>query len=148
MHNSAYMNMTHLVDTFKALSDESRMRILNILIKAGSELCVCEIADSLIESHYNISRHLKELRNAGLISERKQGRWVHYQVDPSGELFKRLLLNTLSSMPRELFKEDEKRLKLRMSLRKGGACVIGPSEKLREKLLALTERKYGVQKAH
>lgn len=125
------MNTTkldELVKIFKAFSDKNRLRIANILIKAGCELCVCEIADSLMESQYNVSRHLKELKNAGLISERKDGRWVNYRIIETDEPLRALLIKALNCIPGKLFEEDEKRLKVRLSMRRDGVCVVGSTK--------------------
>lgn len=74
---------------FKALSDETRIRILS-LMKNG-EVCVCDIAETLKMTQPNISFHISLLKEAGLIKDRKNGRWVHYSLDDS-DMFKRFLL--------------------------------------------------------
>ena len=81
--------MNNLLPIFKALSDETRLRILHLL-KDG-ELCVCDIADTLKMTQPNISFHLGMLREAGLIKDRKNGRWIHYSIDDS-DMFNRFLL--------------------------------------------------------
>ena len=81
--------MHNITQTFKALSDETRLRIL-LLMKEG-EICVCDIAESLGMSQPNISFHLSMLREAGLIKDRKNGRWIHYSLDDS-DMFTRFIL--------------------------------------------------------
>ena len=81
--------MHNITQTFKALSDETRLRILS-LMKEG-EICVCDIAESLGMSQPNISFHLSMLREAGLIKDRKNGRWIHYSLDDS-DMFTRFIL--------------------------------------------------------
>ena len=81
--------MSDLLPVFKALSDETRLRILKLL-KDG-ELCVCDIADTLKMTQPNISFHVSMLREAGLIKDRKNGRWVHYSLDES-DIFNRFVL--------------------------------------------------------
>ena len=83
------MDIKKLLLTFKALSEESRLRIL-ILLKLG-ELCVCDIAENLQMTQPNISFHLSMLKDAGLIDDRKQGRWTYYSLNDS-DLFIRFLL--------------------------------------------------------
>jgi len=78
-----------LLNTFKALSEESRLRIL-MLLKHG-ELCVCDIAENLCLTQPNISFHLSMLKDAGLISDRKEGRWTYYSLNEA-DLFIRFLL--------------------------------------------------------
>lgn len=75
--------------TFKALSDETRLKILSLL-KDG-EACVCDIADTLGMTQPNISFHLSILKESGLIIDRKNGRWIHYSLNES-DMFIRFLL--------------------------------------------------------
>ncbi|MDH5203360.1 MAG: metalloregulator ArsR/SmtB family transcription factor [Nitrospirota bacterium] len=129
MHKSAYMNMDKHVDIFKALSDNTRLRIMRLLIHAGRELCVCEITDSLQESHYNVSRQLKELKIAGLVREQKAGRWVLYSILKAKDKFQKFILHAVENIPEDIFITDLQRLKIRLSLRKDGKCVIGLKSK-------------------
>jgi ArsR family transcriptional regulator len=64
---------------FHLLSDETRLRCLVLLQREG-ELCVCELTHALGESQPKISRHLAMLRDAGVVSDRRQGQWVYYRV--------------------------------------------------------------------
>lgn len=63
---------------FQALSDETRLRILELL--ASGEHCVCELVDALDLSQSLLSFHLKTLRETGLVADRREGRWVHYSI--------------------------------------------------------------------
>lgn len=81
--------MQQLLLIFKALSEETRLRILRLLEK--EELCVCDITESLNMTQPNISFHLGMLKEAGLIKDRKNGRWVHYSLNES-DMFTRFLL--------------------------------------------------------
>jgi ArsR family transcriptional regulator len=67
--------LTSAVAVFKALSHPARLRILAML--RGGELCVCQITAVLGAAPSTVSAHLAELRRAGLVAERKDGRWVH-----------------------------------------------------------------------
>ena len=67
------------VEIFKALSDENRVRILNIL-KEG-ELCVCEIESILGMTQSNASRHLNKLKSLKIIEADKKEQWVYYSID-------------------------------------------------------------------
>ncbi|HNQ30775.1 MAG: DNA-binding transcriptional repressor ArsR [Euryarchaeota archaeon ADurb.BinA087] len=62
---------------FKALSDETRLRIY--LLLGNGELCVCQIQVALALPQTKISRHLTVLRNAGLVTARREGLWMYYQ---------------------------------------------------------------------
>ena len=68
-----------LIEIFKALGDENRIRILNLLIR--QELCVCEIETVLDMTQSNASRHLNKLKTSGIITSEKKSQWVYYSVD-------------------------------------------------------------------
>jgi ArsR family transcriptional regulator len=67
--------MDELKTIFKALSDETRLSIIKLLEQG--ELCVCDIVAALDMVQPKISFHLNVLKEAGLIRDRKQGRWIH-----------------------------------------------------------------------
>ena len=67
---------------FHALSDRTRVRILELL--RNGERCVCELMADLAIRQSLLSFHLKTLKNAGLVKDRRDGRWVHYSIDWSG----------------------------------------------------------------
>lgn len=67
------------VQRMKALSDATRLRILEQL--AGGERCVCDLTDALDAGQSLLSFHLKTLRDAGLVTDRRAGRWVHYSIN-------------------------------------------------------------------
>lgn len=67
---------------FKALGDPVRLRIFSMIASsAGGELCVCDVLDVGV-SQPTVSHHLRKLREAGLVTSRKEGTWVHYRVAP------------------------------------------------------------------
>ena len=70
-----------IVYIFKALADENRIRILNLLRRG--ELCGCDIESVLGVKQSNASRHLNRLKMAGIIVSRKQSQWVYYQLSSS-----------------------------------------------------------------
>lgn len=117
--------MEEYLDIFKALSDKTRLRTICLLIKAKGELCLCEVVDSLNETHYNVSRHFKILKRAGLVKERREGRWVFYSLTEPQKLFQEHILKAVSTIRKKLLQDDYKRLKLRLTLRKDGKCVVG-----------------------
>ena len=69
-----------MVWRLQALADHNRLRILDAL--RNGERCVCRLTESLHMGQPLLSHHLKVLREAGLVSGRKDGRWVHYSVIP------------------------------------------------------------------
>ena len=78
--------MEHLVQIAKVFSDENRIRIIALLMRYES-LCVCEICDTLQLSQPLVSRHLRQIKKAGVITSVKKGKWMVYALaDESGEL--------------------------------------------------------------
>jgi ArsR family transcriptional regulator len=67
---------------FHALSDETRLRVLELLRRG--ERCVCELTEALDLGQSRLSFHLKCLKDAGLLRDRRDGRWIHYSLDPDG----------------------------------------------------------------
>ncbi len=70
--------MRSTTNVYKALSDTNRLRIL-MMLKEKS-LCVCEMVDILELANSTVSKHLSILRNANLIMDEKNGRWVNYRI--------------------------------------------------------------------
>ena len=70
--------LTTEIKVFKAVADATRLRILKLL--AGGELCICEIMLALKKPQSSISHNLSILEDAGLVKERKQGKWCHYRI--------------------------------------------------------------------
>jgi len=123
------MNRDKVCAIFKSLSDRTRLRIINLLIHTDVELCVCEIVDSLDEPQYKISKQLKELKFAGLISDKKVGRWVMYSLINNTDVSVKLLLKAISCVTDDILSKDEERLRARLSIRKNRECVIGMEHK-------------------
>lgn len=67
---------------YKAFCDENRLHILELL-KSG-EHCACELLDELQISQSTLSHHMKILVDAGIVSGRKEGKWMHYIIDQDG----------------------------------------------------------------
>ncbi|HVT87557.1 MAG TPA: metalloregulator ArsR/SmtB family transcription factor [Tepidisphaeraceae bacterium] len=79
---------------FRAFSDRTRLRILNLL-KSG-ELCVCDLVRGIGSPQPTISRHLAYLRRSGLVLARKQGLWRYYTLAPAKNPFHQKLLECLN----------------------------------------------------
>lgn len=69
-------------DVFKAFSDENRLMILECL--QNGEMCACELLDNLKISQPTLSHHMKILCDAGIVSGRKEGKWVYYSIHRDG----------------------------------------------------------------
>ncbi|WP_020072491.1 ArsR/SmtB family transcription factor [Faecalispora sporosphaeroides] len=67
-----------MIDIFKALSEESRLRILSIILE--DELCVCEIESCLRMTQSNASRHLTALKKCGILESYKDAQWTYYRI--------------------------------------------------------------------
>lgn len=79
---------------FRAFSDRTRLRLLNML-RTG-ETCVCDLIEVLEVPQPKVSRHLAYLRRAGLVTARREGLWMRYQLAPASTDFHRSLLGCLS----------------------------------------------------
>ncbi|MBI3015612.1 MAG: metalloregulator ArsR/SmtB family transcription factor [Candidatus Tectomicrobia bacterium] len=75
--------MERLLQVFKALGDETRLRIVNLLLECG-ELCVCDLERVLAMPQSRISRHLSYLKLCGLLRDRREGTWVLYSIAGPG----------------------------------------------------------------
>jgi DNA-binding transcriptional ArsR family regulator len=116
--------MEQITKIFKALSDETRLRIINLFIKSNQQICVCELMDALKLPQYTISKALGVLKNSGLLIYEKEGLWAYYKLNKTKENL--LLFNFLKQyLLDDVMKEDEKRLEQRLLLRENNRCVIG-----------------------
>ena len=80
---------------FEALADETRRRILALLLARG-ELCVCDLFGVLKLPQPKVSRHLAIMRDSGLLMHRKQGTWVHYRLNPEMPLWAGQVLSAMA----------------------------------------------------
>lgn len=79
---------------FLALADKTRLRLLNLMRE--DEICVCYFTEVLGESQPKISRHLAYLRNAGIVSARREGKWMNYKIEiPENPFAAQVLKDTL-----------------------------------------------------
>lgn len=92
--------MKKTAQLFKALSDETRLRILALLTRG--ELCVCDLMATLDLPQSTVSRHLAYLRNAGLVEDRRQGVWMYYRLAEEEGEFRRQLQALLQAHLAEL----------------------------------------------
>ncbi|VBB06454.1 arsr-type transcription regulator hth motif [Lucifera butyrica] len=73
--------MTGLAAIFKALGDDTRLEIIKMLI--GREMCVCDILAGSNKSQPAVSHHLKILKQAGIVSDTREGKWIYYSINPT-----------------------------------------------------------------
>ena len=115
-------------DLFSALSDRVRVRIACCLAASPDELCVCELTDALDLPQPTVSRHLRVMKDAGLLEERREGRWVYYRLRSNDHPVLdqiRCCVETVCSCPDPDIQHDVRRLRTRLALREGGKCVVG-----------------------
>ena len=74
------LNLGRAAQLFHALSDETRLAILDML--RDGELCVCDLQSALVAAQSRLSFHLRVLKDAGLVTDRKEGRWSYYSIVP------------------------------------------------------------------
>ena len=85
------------VQFYKCLADETRLKCV-LLIEHEDELCVCELIEALQEIQPKISRHLAQLRQCGLLVDRRQGKWIFYRINPAlPEWSKKIITETTLS---------------------------------------------------
>ncbi|MEN6365246.1 MAG: metalloregulator ArsR/SmtB family transcription factor [Thermoguttaceae bacterium] len=103
-----------ITKVFRAVSDRTRLRILNLL--QGGEVCVCHIVAVLDSPQPTVSRHLAYLRRVGLVVARKEGLWMHYSLAPSQTKTHKMLLDCLAQCfdDETVFEKDKRRLKMRV----------------------------------
>jgi ArsR family transcriptional regulator len=69
-----------LLQRFQAVAEETRFRLVQLL--SDGERCVCELQDDLDAAQSRLSFHLKKLKDAGVVTDRRDGRWVYYSLVP------------------------------------------------------------------
>lgn len=114
--------MKEELNLFRALSDETRLRVMVLL--SERELCVCQLEWALGLTQAKVSRHLTVLKNAGLVQDRREGLWIFYSLtNPKNELEKAIhkYLKEYFVKKYELFKKDLANMK---------KCVVKPLERL------------------
>ena len=114
--------MKREIAVFRALGEETRLRIMILL--ARGELCVCEIEAALELSQSRVSRHLTVLRNAGLVLDQREGTWIHYRPAPPRYELERILQKWLGECfgDSAIVKRDLGRLKKVLSRGREAVC--------------------------
>lgn len=117
--------MNAIVASARALADPNRVRILAAL--RGGELCVCELCDALKLTQSTLSTHLKVLRQAEMVSVRRDGKWSYYDLIPGARpLVDSMFDHFAASVAADRrLAADNTRLGRRLARRDGGACCVG-----------------------
>lgn len=114
--------MKQLIDLFTALADASRLRILNLLL-ASEGLCVCDIEAALDFTQTKVSRHMRYLRERGLVRVRRSGRWMYYSLTPDLRKERENMLAELRSMMKSMNQPASDLARLSRRIRSG--CCRG-----------------------
>jgi ArsR family transcriptional regulator len=103
--------MEQMASVFKALSDEARLRIINLLLYSG-ELCVCDIEAVMNFTQTKVSRHLAYLRRVGLVDARRKGFWMLYSIATAKTKEQREILEVLAALldSNDVARKDARRL--------------------------------------
>lgn len=117
------MRLEAMETLFKALADETRLRILGLLLTG--EVCVCDIHESLKIPQSKASRHLAYLRRTGLVDTRRDGLWVHYRL---AGLADPVLSAITDSVRHALTHADSVQRDAERLRRKTGCCIPAPSD--------------------
>lgn len=110
---------------FKSLGDETRLRIMALLVKGREELCVCDIMAALNLPQSTVSRHLSYLKNAGLVDDRRQGIWMYYRINKAGVRHAADLFDLLAAILFETEQTAQDRYRLEEHLVTKGKNVCG-----------------------
>lgn len=110
---------------FKALGDETRLRIVNILLQCETALCVCEMTDALGLPQYQVSRHLMILKNSGLVESERDGTWIYYDISKDLTECVDDVLKVIRKHFKKNYNEDMQRITRRLVKRESDRCVIG-----------------------
>jgi ArsR family transcriptional regulator, arsenate/arsenite/antimonite-responsive transcriptional repressor len=102
---------------FAALADKTRLRLLNLM--RGGEVCVCFFAETLKTNNPKISRHLSYLKRANLVTGRRDGKWMHYRINPPSD---KKALEVFASTMRML--EADKQMKADRAKLAAFACSL------------------------
>jgi ArsR family transcriptional regulator len=115
--------ITVMETVFKALADETRLRILGLLLTG--EVCVCDIHESLKIPQSKASRHLAYLRRSGLVDTRRDGLWIHYRF---GRLADPVLATIVDAVCHALSHVDAVRKDAERLQKRTGCCVPTPAD--------------------
>lgn len=115
--------ITDMESLFKALADQTRLRILGLLLTG--EVCVCDIHESLKIPQSKASRHLAYLRRSGLVETRRSGLWIHYRL---GRLADPVLAAVVDAVRHALTHVDIVRKDAERLQKRTGCCVLTASE--------------------
>jgi ArsR family transcriptional regulator len=93
---------------FSALADRTRLRLLNLM--RDGEVCVCFFAETINTNNPKISRHLAYLKRAGLVTARRDGKWMHYEIaEPENETAAKMFASLMEMLAEDAEMETDRR---------------------------------------
>ncbi len=109
-------------EIFQSLSDPYRIRIVRLMISVG-ELCLCELSEALEEPEYKLSRHIKILKNSGIITSTREGKWIYHSL-VMDQSFLRSLYKSIIDFPdsEKVASVDLQKFNNRLKHRDNGRC--------------------------
>ena len=119
-----YFDRMHsIVELFKSLADETRLRLL-VLLQGGNEYCVCDLMNAMDMPQSTVSRHLAYLKRNGWLQDRRGGVWMYYSLNKDLDAFLQaqlvLLIHRLASTP--VCTADRQRLEAYLLTKDTSAC--------------------------
>lgn len=101
--------MKQITELFKVLSDETRVRIINLVYK--HDLCVCELVEILQESQPKISKHIAKLRQIDLVTTERNEQYIYYRFNHGHESYEKIISNMIQEISSvDIYKKDLERL--------------------------------------
>lgn len=96
-----------------------------LFVTLRQALTVCELVDALVLPQYQVSRHVRQLKESGLIKVNKKGVWSYYYLNHEGDFNKQLFDFLEKSLKTDQLEMDKQAINVRLSFRKNGKCVLG-----------------------
>ena len=120
--------MRDLTALGQAIVDPTRVRIIAALRRG--ELCVCELVDALEISQSTLSGHLQVLRRTGMVTIKKEGRWIYYSLADRKTALIEEIFSHLQPADEDdpQLRRDSERIARRLAIRENGRCVLGFTE--------------------
>jgi ArsR family transcriptional regulator len=105
-------NDYHIELFLRALSDRTRLRVINLM--DDTEICVCTFVEVLKTNQPKVSRHLAYLKRAGLVTARREGKWMHYRLSEPSDPYAANMLRQIREWSRNNseMRDDKLRLEL------------------------------------
>lgn len=121
------MDNEEYIDALKALAEPNRLRLFWLLIHIDQRITLAEAMDVTKETQYNVSRNLKILYKAKLLTQEKSGKWVYYTLAEQKLPHWCAIVESVRSLPATGFSDVSSRCMKRLAMRVNNQCVVGPN---------------------